>query len=662
MNENEPIRRYVKYVFIDIVGYSKLTNQAQAKVVSEMNEIVRQAVKKWGVEENTVYLPLGDGICICIERPAEENDIHLLVALEILSCLSAQNEQANDTDRFEMRIGINQGTDQLVEDINRRPNYAGYGINITSRISDLADGKQILVSSVVYEDLRGEQKYSERFVARGDLEVKHGELVRVYQYIAKEWPGLDSDEPTNEKYQKAKAQKSETALMRAPQHSANQDSNEALQKTSVPEANKPDGSKQIMDIVQTLLADIAGQSNAENPITFAQLRRLQLYVGALNNYQISGLGVHEINALYLDREGMQLTGVEVEALFRMLICDPDDLRPGWYWLQGLQGKEEDITADYLQYLAGADSSDTASRREALCLLAFAKVPPTPELENRLRLIIESNADREVRIAAINYLGKTGGNACLPIIGSGLVDEDSGVKHAALESKYLILAKINPKRAFNELLTETKLEVGGILAELSQYAAQVEDAALSSALEHSSDGVKLFAVNELIQRKELTVEQAHALKQDKSTSVKAAAYSFLIAKGVELEDEEIAANLQKGWDFWSFPRIRFSPLDRYKTLEREPKPNRDEILLAFYRRFSVEQLTELSFWNNLYGCEAYRALALEHFDAFADRLREDLRTDFAVSAENYYQKDLALWNELPERSTAPLNVADSAIGG
>jgi hypothetical protein len=57
------------------------------------------------------------------------------------------------------------------------------------------------------------------------------------------------------------------------------------------------------------------------------------------------------------------------------------------------------------------------------------------------------------------------------------------------------------------------------------------------------------------------------------------------------------------------------------------------------------------WDRLSGHEAYRALALEHFSEFGERIREDLRTDFAEAAEAYYQHELEVWRRI--ESTPPV---------
>jgi hypothetical protein len=83
----------------------------------------------------------------------------------------------------------------MVKDINERDNLAGAGINMASRIMDKADGSQILISQTVHDELQPSEKYMgnfKLFEARG----KHGLTFLVYQYVAKDCPGLNCETPS----------------------------------------------------------------------------------------------------------------------------------------------------------------------------------------------------------------------------------------------------------------------------------------------------------------------------------------------------------------------------------------------------------------------------------------------------------------------------------
>jgi len=158
-NQTEVIRRLAKYIFIDVVQFSKRSAEAQSDIVKSFNEIVHQVLDKHNVnkdnDDDCILIPTGDGMCISLLSQDLPYDTHIQIALSTLKSISEHNEATeNETRRFQVRIGINQNTDILVTDINGRKNVAGAGINMASRVMDKADGGQILVSQAVHHELQ----------------------------------------------------------------------------------------------------------------------------------------------------------------------------------------------------------------------------------------------------------------------------------------------------------------------------------------------------------------------------------------------------------------------------------------------------------------------------------------------------------------------------
>ena len=176
-------RRRASYVFLDVVQFSKRTPEAQSEIVHGLNRTVLSALEEYDVKaEERLLLPTGDGLAIALL--GDVFDLHLKLALCILKNVEEFNISVADSDlphkrRFQIRIGLNQGTDILVTDINERPNLAGAAINLAFRIMDLADGGQILVGQQVYNDLQPSEMYVNQFRAfRQRLNTK-----RRYQFI-----------------------------------------------------------------------------------------------------------------------------------------------------------------------------------------------------------------------------------------------------------------------------------------------------------------------------------------------------------------------------------------------------------------------------------------------------------------------------------------------
>jgi hypothetical protein len=134
-------------------------------------------------------------MCIALVNISQPFDIHLQIAVNLICLLHEQNLTIQDEPkRFSVRIGLNECDDTLVQDINNSRNVAGLGVNIASRVMELADAFQIMVSASVHERLRSREKYMSKFREYW-AEVKHGEPLHCFQYIDKEIVGLNHDVP-----------------------------------------------------------------------------------------------------------------------------------------------------------------------------------------------------------------------------------------------------------------------------------------------------------------------------------------------------------------------------------------------------------------------------------------------------------------------------------
>ena len=198
-NQIEVIRLLSKYVFIDVVQFSRRSVEAQSDIVKTFNKIVHEVLKEHNVDRNNVddciLIPTGDGMCISLISQKLPYDIDIKIALAILKLISKHNNEPQKEGRkFDVRIGINQNKDILVEDVNGRRNVAGAGINLASRIMDKADGGQILVSQAIHHELNPNEIYMDKF-KKFDATGKHNIHFEVYQYILENTDGLNIDVP-----------------------------------------------------------------------------------------------------------------------------------------------------------------------------------------------------------------------------------------------------------------------------------------------------------------------------------------------------------------------------------------------------------------------------------------------------------------------------------
>src|SRR5215470_9904103 len=158
-------------LFLDIVGYSKLSVNEQHAQVEELNEIVRlsEQFRKAEAAGRLLKIPTGDGMALVFYKSPEEP---AQCAVEISRALKGNP-------RLQARMGIHSGPVSGVVDVNERTNVAGAGINMAQRVMDCGDAGHILLSHHVAEDLENYERWRPFLHDIGTFEVKHGVRVNV---------------------------------------------------------------------------------------------------------------------------------------------------------------------------------------------------------------------------------------------------------------------------------------------------------------------------------------------------------------------------------------------------------------------------------------------------------------------------------------------------
>src|SRR5436190_734693 len=158
-------------LFIDIVGYSKLSINDQHAAVEKLNQIVRTSEQFQRADSagRLLKVATGDSMALVFytspEAPAQ-------CAVEISRALK-------EHPRLQLRMGIHSGPVSGVVDVNERANLAGAGINLAKRVMDCGDAGHILVSKHVAEDLEEYEQWRPFLHDLGTCEVKHGVRVGV---------------------------------------------------------------------------------------------------------------------------------------------------------------------------------------------------------------------------------------------------------------------------------------------------------------------------------------------------------------------------------------------------------------------------------------------------------------------------------------------------
>ncbi|PYK62339.1 MAG: hypothetical protein DME43_00305 [Verrucomicrobia bacterium] len=168
----------VHVLFLDIVGYSKRLTNEQQTLIDQLNQVVRSSEEFQSAQEagRLIKIPTGDGMALVFYKsPAQPVEC----ALEISRALKAYPE-------LRVRMGVHSGPVSAVTDLNDRTNAAGIGINIAQRVMDCGDAGHILLSQRVAEDLAQYGEWQSQLHDLGEVEVKHGARVHVFNLYNKE--------------------------------------------------------------------------------------------------------------------------------------------------------------------------------------------------------------------------------------------------------------------------------------------------------------------------------------------------------------------------------------------------------------------------------------------------------------------------------------------
>jgi len=165
-------------LFVDIVGYSKLSINEQRAAVDELTKVVRSSdqYQKAEAAGRLIKISTGDGIGLVFytspEAPAQ-------CAVEISRILK-------EHPRLQLRMGVHSGPVSGVIDVNDHANLAGAGLNIAKRVMDCGDAGHILISRHVAEDLEEYEHWRPLLHGLGEYEVKHGVHVAIVNLYADE--------------------------------------------------------------------------------------------------------------------------------------------------------------------------------------------------------------------------------------------------------------------------------------------------------------------------------------------------------------------------------------------------------------------------------------------------------------------------------------------
>jgi len=156
-------------LFLDLVGYSRLSVEEQAARVTELLVRVRATAAFQQAEQAETLIPIatGDGVAL----------VFLRYPTAPLECAG---ELAQSASHLPLRMGIHAGPITRLRDINGALSVTGGGINLAKRVMDFAGAGEIFLSETAAALVRDFDQWHARLSAQGERTSKHGERLRVW--------------------------------------------------------------------------------------------------------------------------------------------------------------------------------------------------------------------------------------------------------------------------------------------------------------------------------------------------------------------------------------------------------------------------------------------------------------------------------------------------
>jgi TolB-like protein len=166
-------------LFIDIVGYSKLSINEQSAQIETLKKIVRgtEQFRQAEAEGKLLRLPTGDGGALVFRNHSEAP---VLCAMEISRALRSHPT-------IGVRMGIHSGPVNEITDLNEQANVAGAGIDYAQRVMDCGDAGHVLLTHRVAADLEAFDRWKPLLHDLGECEVKHGVRLNITNLYSDEF-------------------------------------------------------------------------------------------------------------------------------------------------------------------------------------------------------------------------------------------------------------------------------------------------------------------------------------------------------------------------------------------------------------------------------------------------------------------------------------------
>ena len=377
--------------------------------------------------------------------------------------------------------------------------------------------------------------------------------------------------------------------------------------------------------LRELFTDIAAAA-PEAPGSFRAdrlpLARIALWLSGWQTWLVEGrrVGVHELNLVYKNRARVTLSTLERRQVLRALCAEPG-ASPGW----ALVDEDPRVITRRLLALGREDSESAvvAGSFEALGAPEFEEWLAAKEITLANNALFGHLAERAVASggqaasALIGFAVRLGGETGRAVL-AALAEYHEDPRELR-EGRVRLEAAADPALALAlGAVAETEIgeEALRALAAAAQMAGLAEVQALAAA---PTIGARVVVAEALASKGELAAPALQALLADAEDSVALVAFESLQALGAPGVD---LAALGDG------------------LAEREGLRFDAGLRLLLGRRKSTEELLAEISWTEPDTAGFYQALAEDHFDEFAGRLRRDLADGFEAFKAESRERELS----------------------
>jgi Adenylate and Guanylate cyclase catalytic domain len=169
----------------DIIGYSKMTPQAQLNSIQALNKFAKDAISELVSEKfQLICIPTGDGMYVVLEQEIQSITLPFIIKVQNLT---KSFIQSFPRDNFKFRTSVHTGPVFRYSDINENLNYAGNGINLAARILNFGSAWHILISKEACELFRFYGANDNLFHDLGEKPIKHGSSVRIFNVFERDF-------------------------------------------------------------------------------------------------------------------------------------------------------------------------------------------------------------------------------------------------------------------------------------------------------------------------------------------------------------------------------------------------------------------------------------------------------------------------------------------